>query len=197
MILSCLFIGRITKHLRDKQRLGHSIIEAEVQAIQRLETLKQQASSLKAQMDRSTSDLSFNSESRSLSSQELQTFLKHRQETPDAHMNVLKPSTPSLASTRTFITSVPSTINESIQNEPRLIFDESSSTQLVSNPSSSMYSSSSVLHLSRMMSKASTRQSIVFRDSLNQSHIELKALARLRSNRLSVRDNAAKGEYFF
>lgn len=186
--------------------MGNELIESEVKASQRLDVLRQETALLREQLDRSMTETSIISVHNSSSAVELQVALKHRQETPVTNITstMIKPWTPSLPSSRTFLTSVPSsiTVNDksiiSEQLSPSL--EESSITQPTLHRSGSTINSStsshtpSPLQLSRIMSRLSTRQSIVFRDSLNQSHVELKALARLRSNRLSVHENAARGE---
>ena len=177
-----------------------------MQAYQRLDILRQETVLLKENIERSTSDSVTIPQTRSISSLELQVELKHRQEVPVTKVvSSLKPYSPSLHSNRTFMTSVPSTANDS-----SVVFDQHShsleepslthppfhhSGSIVIASSSSSHTPSTV-QLSRIMSRVSTRQSIVFRDSLNQSHVEFKALARLRSNRLSVHDNAARCNNF-
>ena len=193
------------KSLYEKQRLGRELIDYEIQASQRLEALRQETAILKEYFDRPIEENSTISIVPSQSSLELQLALKNRQEVPVTKTvsPLLKPLTPSLHSSRTFLTSVPSTIvdKSTIIEQPSHSLEETSVSQQshvhrsgsISTATSSH--SPSTLQLSRIMSRMSMRQSIVFRDSLNQSHVEFKTLAKLRSNRLSVHDSAARGMF--
>ena len=193
------------KSLYEKQRLGRELIDSEIQASQRLEVLRQETAILKEYFDKSMAENSTISIVPSQSSLELQIALKNRQEMPVTKTAppLLKPLTPSLHSSRTFLTSVPSTIvdKSTVIEQPSLSLEETSVSQqsLVHRSGSISTSASShspsTVQLSRIMSRMSMRQSIVFRDSLNQSHVEFKTLAKLRSNRLSVHDSAARGMF--